>query len=177
MSMNHSLSTRRIKSLRNAAIVESKPSWLSDNVKKLDIFHQDIEILFENGKPKLQTHCGVVLGLAMMTILIAYGYMKAVIMIDYLDNKIQEPTKNNYFGPDYIYDGRDGWRVAFGITAYDSSSDQAPFDDSFGSLGAFEKIWGEADEDGNIKDTYFKKLETEPCTESDINIDGDENQD
>ena len=44
---------RRQKGLSNAAIVESKPSWLSDNIKKMDIFHQDIEILFENGKPKL----------------------------------------------------------------------------------------------------------------------------
>ena len=79
---------RRRKGLRNAAIVESKPSWLSENVKKLDIFHQDIEILFENGKPKLQTHCGVVLGLFMIAILLAYGYMKAEIMIKFLDNKI-----------------------------------------------------------------------------------------
>ena len=44
---------RRVNSLRNAAIVESKPSWLGENIKKMDFFHQDIEILFENGKPKL----------------------------------------------------------------------------------------------------------------------------
>ena len=53
MNLNNSSSMRRRKGLRNAAIVESKPSWLSENVKKLDIFHQDIEILFENGNPKL----------------------------------------------------------------------------------------------------------------------------
>ena len=163
------------KSLRNAAIVESKPSWLSESIKKMDIFDQDIEILFENGKPKLQTHCGVVLALTMIFILIAYGYMKAVIMVDYQDNKIQEPTRSNYFGPDFIYDERDGWKVAFGITAYDNQSDKTPFDDSYGTLGAFEKIWGEEDEDGNIKDTYFKKLETGPCQASDINLDGGEN--
>ena len=98
-------------------------------------------------------------------------------MISYLDNKIQEPTKNNYFGPDFIYDERDGWKVAFGITAYDNSSDNTLFDDSYGTLGAYEKIWGEEDADGNVKDTYFKKLETEPCRESEINLDGDENQD
>ena len=34
------------QSLRNAAIVESKPSWFGENFKKMDIFHQDIEILF-----------------------------------------------------------------------------------------------------------------------------------
>ena len=128
---------RRSKGLRNAAIIDSKPSWFSENVKKMDFFHQDIEILFENGKNKLQTHCGVVLGLFMIFILIAYGYMNAVIMIEYMDNTIQEPIKNNYFGPDFIYDERDGWKVAFGITAYDSSSDSTPFDDSYGTLAAY----------------------------------------
>ena len=130
-------SVRRGKSLRNAMIKESKSSWLSDYIKKADIFHQDIEILFENGKPKLQTHCGVVLGLAMIAILVAYGYMKAVIMFDYLDNKIQEPTKNNYFGADHNYRAEDGFRIAFGLTAYDSQSSQETFDDSYGTLGAF----------------------------------------
>ena len=110
----------------------------------------------------------------MISILIAYGYMKAVIMFDYLDNKIQEPTQNNYFAPDFIYDERDGWKIAFGITAYDRSSDSAPFDDSYGTLGAYEKIWGEEDADGNVKDTYFKKLKSGPCTASDINLEGDE---
>ena len=119
------------------------------------MFHQDIEILFENGKPKLQTHCGVVLGFFMIAIIIAYGYMKIIIMIEYQDNKIQEPTKNDYFSPDFIYDGRDGWRVAFGITAFDNSSDEAPFDETYGTLGAYQKIWGEDDENGNVKDTYF----------------------
>ena len=74
---------RRGKRLRNALIKESEASWLSDNIKMADIFRQDIEILFENGKPKLQTHCGVVLGLAMISILIAYGYMKAVTMFEF----------------------------------------------------------------------------------------------
>lgn len=84
---------------------------------------------------------------------------------------------NNYFGPDFIYDERDGWKVAFGITAYDRSSDSAPFDDSYGTLGAYEKIWGEEDADGNVKDTYFKKLKSGPCTASDINLEGDEIED
>ena len=32
-------------------------------------------------------------------------------------------------------------------------------------------------ENGKIKATYFKKLETEPCQVSDINLEGDANQD
>ena len=80
-----------------AKIQSHKTSWLSDNIKKADIFYQDIEILFENGKPKLQTHCGVLLGLFMLAVLVSYGYMKLLIMIDYQDNKIQEPTMTNYF--------------------------------------------------------------------------------
>ena len=96
-----------------------------------------MEILFENGKPKLQSHCGVLLGLFMVVILIAYGTMKLNIMLDYLDNKIQEPTIIDNFSSDYLYDSRDGWRVAFGLIAYDKTTDQTPFDDSFGRLVAY----------------------------------------
>ena len=49
----------------------------SDWVLKLDLFSQEIEILFENNRRTLQTHCGVVFGFIMMFILIAYGAFKA----------------------------------------------------------------------------------------------------
>ena len=66
-------------------VPESK--W-STNIKKADIFFQDIEILFENGKPKLQTHCGVVMGVIMVLIIVLYGYLKLDTMLNYLDNTI-----------------------------------------------------------------------------------------
>lgn len=80
----------------------------------------------------------------------------------------------NHFGADYIYNSSDGFRVAFALVAYDSSSDSTPLDASFGSVGAWLKIWGEKDEKaGGIKPTYFKPLETIKCSESDINLHGD----
>ena len=60
----------------------------SETVKKADIFAQEHEIMFENGKRKLQTHCGVVLGLFMVVILVGYSVMKAQTMVDYGDNVI-----------------------------------------------------------------------------------------
>ena len=113
----------------------------------------------------------------MIFILVSYGWMKASIMMNYDDNTIQEPSTKNYFPIDYEYTAKDGWRVAFALTAYDSSGDQRPFDDSFGTIGAYLKIWGDVDKDGNNIATYFKKLETEPCKLSDINLDGDHNHD
>ena len=76
-----------------------------------------------------------------------------------------------------MYDSRDGWRVAFGLTAYDSSSDPAPFDETYGTVGAYIKTWGEKDAAGNYVATYFRKLETEPCQAKDINFENEENQD
>jgi len=52
------------------------PNKCSETIKKADIFSQEIEILFDNGKSKLQSHCGVVLGLLMVTVLGAYGFYK-----------------------------------------------------------------------------------------------------
>ena len=50
-------------------------SWsrLSENVKKLDIFSQEMEILFEDNKAKLQTHCGVVVSFVMFALLLVFG--------------------------------------------------------------------------------------------------------
>ena len=67
--------------------------------------------------------------------------------------------------------------MAFALTAYDSSSDAREFDSSFGKVGAYIKTWGEKDASGNIKPTFFKPLETFPCSKSDINLDGDSNND
>ena len=164
-------------SLLGSKYLDVPESKWSTNIKKADIFFQDIEILFENGKPKLQTHCGVLMGFIMILIIVLYAYMKADIMLNFLDNTIQEPSTKNYFDFDYIYDSKDGWRVAFALTAYDSSSDPRELDDSFGILGAYLKIWGEQDAAGNIKPTYFKKLETRHCEKKDINLDGDDNDD
>ena len=127
----------RQSTTRNSTFKETKTGWFSETMLKADIFHQDIEILFENGKPKLQTHCGVVMGLIMISIIFSYTYMKATVMFEYLDNTIQEPTRQNYFGPNFEYDGRDGWRVAFGITGYGSEIDNSPLDESIGTLGAY----------------------------------------
>ena len=63
------------------------------------------------------------MGLFMIAVLVSYGYMKLMIMIDFQDNKIQEPTQSEYFDQEYIYDSSDGWRVAFGLVAYDASTD------------------------------------------------------
>ena len=49
--------------------------------------------------------------------------------------------------------------MAFGLTAYDSSSDPRELDESFGILAAYLKIWGEKDAAGQTVPTYFKKLE------------------
>ena len=131
-------------------IKSNEDHWFSESVKSLDVFYQDIEILFDNGKPKLQTQCGVVLGLFMMMLLFSQVWTKAEIMLNYKQNQIQEPTKENYFDNDYKYDSQDGWRVAFGVTGYGGELDSSPFDESIGTMQAFQTVWGENDKDGNI---------------------------
>ena len=67
-----------------------------------------------------------------------------------------------------------GWRVAFGLTAYGSESDPTPLDDTIGELVAYQKEWGQLDEQGNIKPTSMSRLKTRPCTRADINFEGSE---
>ena len=61
--------------------------------------------------------------------------------------------------------------MAFALTTYDK--DDAPWDDTYGRVVARQKIWGEIDEDGKKKLTYFKELEVGPC-ERELFILGDE---
>ena len=50
------------------------------------------------------------------------------------------------------------------MTAYDATGDaDGAIDPSYGHLVAKLKIWGEKDEDGYIKKTYFKNLDIEKC--------------
>ena len=65
-----------------------------------------------------------------------------------------------------------GWRVAFGLTAYDSNSDPTPLDDTIGKLTVYQKEWGHVDEQGNLKPTEMRPLKTRPCTRADINFEG-----
>ena len=55
----------------------------SNKLKSLDIFSQEIEILFENDQRTLKTHCGVLAGLIMVMILVTFGGYKTNLMINY----------------------------------------------------------------------------------------------
>ena len=114
----------------------------------------------------------------MLVLLVIQFGVKAKIMIRYQDNTIQQPTRENHYASDHIYTSSNGWRTAFGITHYDQSSDPTEFDESYGTVNAYIKTWGELDDQGKIKPTYFRKLETEPCRESDFDLnDGGKSQD
>lgn len=156
---------------------KNRSSKWGEYIKKADIFEQELEILFENGRRKLQTHCGVVFGAVMVLILLLYAGMKANIMFNYLDNTIQEPIQTNYYDIDYEYDSSKGFRVAYGIVSFDSGIDAKPFSDKIGKLKAKQKIWGELDAQGKMKDTYFKDVKSEKCKQTEINFEGDSNDD
>lgn len=109
-------------------------SSLSETIKKADIFGQSNEVLYENGKDKLKTSCGLLFTLIMVFIIAGYAGLKANVMLDYLNNTIQEPIEENYFGLDFIYTSDEGWKLGFALVAYDSSSDQTPFTKEYGKL-------------------------------------------
>ena len=92
-------------------------------------------------------------------------------MLEYLNNTISEPVAQNFYPNDFVYTDKDGWRVAFGLVAYDSSAQEGAFDKSYGEIAAWQKIWGELDANGDVKPTYFDPLEIEPCTLDQINLD------
>ena len=110
----------------------------------------------------------------MIILLIAYGITRLQTMLDFGDNVIQEPNEERYFDLDFVFDQDFGFSVAFGLTTYDQNDEV--YDDSYGRVVAKQKIWGEKDENGEIKPLYFRDLEIGPCDRS-LFLFGDEDDD
>ena len=143
-------------------------------IKKADVFGQEFSFLLENRKSRLQSLFGVFAGILMIILLIAYGITRLQTMLDFGDNVIQEPNEERYFDLDFTFDQDYGFSVAFGLTTYDQNDEV--YDDSYGRVVAKQKIWGEKDENGQIKPLYFRDLETGPCDRS-LFLFGDEDDD
>ena len=59
----------------------------------------------------------------MVLILLLYGAFKTKLMIEYATVHIQQPNMAAFFEANYSFDQKKyGWNIAFGLTAYDSSS-------------------------------------------------------
>ena len=108
----------------------------------------------------------------MTAMLIAYGSYKTKNMLEYSHMDVTTPDAKNYFDSSKKFDMELGWRVGFGLTAYDSNSDPTPLDDTIGKLSAYQKEWGQLDEFGNKKPIRMRPLKTRPCTRADINFEG-----
>ena len=127
----------------------------------------------QDDKPLLKTHFRAILGLIMMIILLSQLASKAEIMLAYKESNIQQPVIQNFFSPRDFYTSKDGWRVAFGLSAFDEWANTEKFDESYGSIHAYKASWS-IDADGNPSPYEYEELETEPCKTSDINYDHDE---
>ena len=134
----------------------------SEAIKRADLFPQEMEMLFQDGRPYLQTHFGALLAVILVTILMAYGSFKAEIMIDYEDIKITEPIMNGYFEPDFSHGSKNGFQVAFGAVSYTDPT-AAPIDESYGRVVAYEISWG-----FEGTDIVRQELKTRKCTGKDF---------
>lgn len=111
----------------------------------------------------------------MAIILISYGSFKSKLMVEYAMVHIQQPHLPSYFESNHSFErSKHGWNIAFGITAYDSTSSQIPLDDSYGRLVALERSWGFEENNG---EPGFRELKLRPCERADINFNGIEDDD
>ena len=119
---------------------------------------------FSNNKSKKQSLCGVFAGVCMFVLLVSYAGLKMEVMLAYGENIVQEPSIERYFSNEYIFDSSHGFEVAFGISAYTEAEQGDALDETYGKLTAWQKVWGEIDENtGIVKPLEFKKLKLAPC--------------
>ena len=105
----------------------------------------------------------------MICLLLAYGGLKFIIMLDYGENIILEPTIEQYFENEYVFNSHtQGLEVAFSLTAYTEEEEYTSWDETYGRLLAKQMIWGERDSNGDALPTRFEELEIEPCKRSDF---------
>lgn len=142
---------------------KSSVSKFCGNIKKFDLYSKEIKFAYDNGSKSLKSWLGVFVGLAITSILVFYAHLKLTILLRHQDITIMEPIKQNYFDESYEITSKIGFNVAFGIINYDTSS-EASYGDQYGQVKMYERIWGQVDETtGEIKATYLKEVETEPC--------------
>ena len=79
------------------------PSKCISTVKRADIFGQDLNLVFENGRSKMQSLFGVFLGFIMIVLLLLYAAFKFQIMLEYGANIILEPLHEQHFDNDYSF--------------------------------------------------------------------------
>ena len=74
------------------------------------------------------------MGLLMVILIVAYGSLRLITMLEYGDIIVQQPVEENAFDVDFVFDSSYGFRVAFGLTTYDK--DDEPWDESYGKVTA-----------------------------------------
>ena len=139
---------------------------IANGIKNLDIYGEQLNLNVKGRKPVINSICGSIVTICILSTLAIYAYLKYNTMREYADTFVQIAEYEKYFNDTVIVSDRLNFNVAFGMTEFDGKSDFLE-DEDYGTMRAVYRAWGVANPEG------FSEIEvpSRMCTHEDFNLD------
>ena len=129
---------------------KSKLSMVHKALASFDTNAESLEFQISSGSTEVKTLLGSLLSFISLGIVLAYAYLKFLIMKERDDTSIMISDKENWFDDNDILSDSLGFNVAFGLTYFDGSPEFLE-DPDYGTLQARYREWGLNEDGDSIK--------------------------
>ena len=113
--------------------------------KKLDCFGAEFNFNLPEEGYKIRTCSGMVVTFCVLIIIIFYGTMQFLRLMNTEQPSVMISVRDHYFDVDDEFTSDEGLMLAFGITAFDINYESIE-DASYGQIKAYYKTWGLGDD-------------------------------
>ena len=120
--------------------------------------------MLPDGNERYKSLLGSLLNVIRVSAVLVYASYKWVGLRSQNDANIQTNVESNYFGDDLVFNWENGFKVGFGVTAYNWHVDTVE-DPQIGTIKAYLRRWG-GDEQTSVE---YSELESVACAEGDFN--------
>ena len=114
---------------------------MKDRVKDIDVFGEGFNFKLPAGKDTYKTLLGSSFTILIAVMLIFYGSIQMQRLVVFGETVVTMSVKDSFFTPDDTITSEEGFKLAFGLTAYDSNQ-EAIDDPRYGRINAKYVSWG-----------------------------------
>lgn len=129
---------------------------LGNSFKSKDLFSERFRMKLDDGEGSVSTYSGALCSIFIVTLVLLYSYLKTDVLVNRKDVDVLSTIKDFEFEDTEIFSHDNGFNIAVGFTAYDTSSDWL-LDSTYGELVFASYSWGM-----NPDGTYYEERKEVP---------------